>query len=89
MMRTSITLPAQLHQRIVLTAKAEGKNMVQMIRELVEESLVKKEKDHIAHSYQALDKLVGIFKDDNTNLASSIDEVLYGENGAWKGDYER
>lgn len=87
-MRTSITLPTPLHQRLLLTARVEGKNLVQMIRDLLEEALVEKEKDHLVQSYQALDKLVGIYQDNNPQLASSVDDVVYGENGAWKGDHE-
>lgn len=87
-MRTSITLPTPLHQRLLLMAKSQNKNMVQMIRELVEKGLVEKEEDQITRSYKALDKLIGICKDDVTDTAATINETLYGENGAWKGDRE-
>lgn len=88
MMKTTIPLPASLHQRLVHTSKTENKSVAGLIRELLNTGLLQKEKSQIAQSYEALDKLIGIYKDDDPNLASSVDEILYGENGAWKGDHE-
>jgi len=79
MLRTSITLPPNLHQKVLLSAKAQGKSMVQVIRELLAESLVKKENANVKQAYKAIDKIVGVCKDDATDTASSINKTLYGK----------
>ena len=85
-----ITLPlsALLHQRLIQTSKAEKKSLAALVREILNIGLVNKEASRIEQSYEALDKMIGIYKDDDPNLASSVDEILYDENGAWKGNHE-
>lgn len=41
--------------------------------------------DHISRIYEGLRELKGIGDNSVTNASETIDEVLYGENGAWKG----
>lgn len=45
----------------------------------------KLEAKRLDRMYEELKKLEGIVKDPITDASSTIDEVLYGENGAWKG----
>lgn len=85
MVKTAIAIPNPLHQRLVQTSKVENKSVAALIRELLDTALVTKEKGRIEHSYQALDKLIGIYKDEDPYLASSVDEVLYGATDAEKG----
>ena len=42
----------------------------------------------IKKQYEALDKLKGAAsgRNDDPMLSQSIDEILYGENGAWRGE---
>jgi len=41
--------------------------------------------DHISKIYEGLRELKGIGDKSVTDASETIDEVLYGENGAWKG----
>lgn len=41
--------------------------------------------DHISKIYEGLRELKGIGEKSVTDASETIDEVLYGENGAWKG----
>jgi len=41
--------------------------------------------DHISRMYEGLRELEGIGDKSVTDASETIDEVLYGENGAWKG----
>ena len=36
-------------------------------------------------TYAAMEKAKGVCKDDVSDASTTIDETLYGENGAWKG----
>jgi hypothetical protein len=43
------------------------------------------EKERIKAMYDGLFELFGIIKDDIPDASTTIDDVLYGENGTWRG----
>lgn len=88
MMRTSIILPNTLHQRLVWTAQSLNTTMSDLVRDLLDKALATQEQGRIERMYQALFKLKGICKEPFTDTSSQIDEILYGEHGAWRGQAE-
>jgi len=48
-------------------------------------SVQKPSVDQIEATYAALRKSRGIAKDNVSDTSSKINEILYGENGAWRG----
>jgi hypothetical protein len=88
MMRTTITLPNTLHQRLSLAAKAMNTNFSKALRELADEALQAWESKQLEQTYQCLRDLKGIGGEGITDASTTIDEVLYGEHGAWRGSDE-
>ena len=85
MIRTSLFLPNALHQRLHILSKRQRKTLSDVARELFEKSLASQEENAILRTYQALDALDGIGDPTVTDASTTINEVLYGEHGAWKG----
>lgn len=87
MIRTTFLLPPTLHFRLQQKAKDENKKIAQVVREVLDSVLKKEEAKQRKQMYKQLQKLEGIFKDANLppTLSQDIDEILYGENGAWRG----
>lgn len=85
MIRTSIVLPAPLYQRLSLLAKQDGKKLSELVRDLLDRSIAEQEQQQTAHMYQVLNEMDSMIKSDVTDASSTIDEVLYGERGAWRG----
>lgn len=85
MLRTTLLLPEKLHQRITLRAKAENKKVAEVLRALLEKALETKEQAHLRHTYKALKKVQGICKENVTDASTTINQTLYGKDGAWKG----
>jgi predicted DNA-binding protein len=88
MIRTSVFLPATLHQRLLMLSGYEGKSLSDLVRELLDRALVAREQARIARTYKALEKLEGICKDKITDASTTINETLYGEHGAWRPQEE-
>jgi predicted DNA-binding protein len=88
MIRTSFFLPATLHQRLLMLSGYERKSLSDLVRELLEKALVSREQARIARTYQALEKLEGICKDNIPDASSTINQTLYGEHGAWRPQAE-
>ncbi len=86
MIRTSLMLPTQMHQRLVILSKRRGQTFSELVRDLFRQALVSEGKDSIAQTYQALDALEGMGGEEVTGASATVDEVLYGEKGAWRGD---
>jgi hypothetical protein len=86
MIRTSLMLPAPLRQRLVILSRRRGQTFSELARDLFRQALTGEEKDSVAQTYQALDGLEGIGGEDVTDASTTIDAVLYGEKGAWRGD---
>lgn len=87
-MKTTLSLPNPLHQRLLQVSKAEHKSLTGLIHELLDNALAGRERKQIEQTYQTLDKLIGIGQDEDPHRPSSVDDVLYGEDGAWKGAHE-
>jgi hypothetical protein len=85
LLKTSLVIPAPLHQRLIQAARQEGMNLSEYMRGLLDQALASREKAQIRHMYDVLRKMNGIAKDPITDASTTIDEVLYGENGAWRG----
>ncbi len=81
-MKTTISLPNPLHQRLTLAAKAEQKSLTLLVQELLDEALAIQEQERLDRMYATLGKLRGIAKTDSPDISSTIDEMLYGAHGA-------
>jgi hypothetical protein len=85
MMRTSLYLPKPLYQQLEFTAKRRKTSVSQVARELLQKALAANKEKNLDQLYQAWDDVKGIGKDPITDTSTTIDEILYGENGAWRG----
>jgi predicted DNA-binding protein len=85
MIRTSILLSEPLHQRLLWASKAEGRKFSAYIRELLDQAVAKREKKQLDKMYAAMEELMGIGTSGDPTVSESIDEILYGEHGAWRG----
>jgi hypothetical protein len=85
MTRTSLYLPDTLHQRLMIAAKREGEPLSRLVRHLLNQALAKQEAGKLKQMYTTLKELDGIGGAEITDASTTIDEVLYGEHGAWKG----
>lgn len=88
MIRTSVLLPDNLHQRLLFASKRSKKPISTIVRETLDEALVTDENAHIEHMYQTLQKLEELGERGVTDASTTINETLYGEHGAWKGPDE-
>jgi predicted DNA-binding protein len=84
MIRTSIVLPAPLYQRLSLLAKQDGKKLSELVRDLLDRCIAEQEQQKTARMYQVLNEMDGMIKSNVTDASSTVDEVLYGERGAWQ-----
>lgn len=87
--RTSIILPMDLLHRLRQTANATNSTFSDLVRTLLEQGIVFQEKATLASTYAALNNVKGISDADISNASVTINETLYGENGAWKGVHEK
>ena len=85
MIRTSLFLPEVLHQDLVITAKQEGKSLTDLVRELLDRSLRLRGKAQVKRMYTVLKTLEGKGNPAITDASTTVNDVLYGEKGAWKG----
>ena len=85
MTRTSFVLPDTLYHRLTIAAKQDGMTVSALMRKLLDKALTRQEEKRINHMYTVLKELDGIGGDTITDASTTIDEVLYGEKGAWRG----
>ena len=85
MTRASIYIPDTLHQRLVMASKRKKINISVLARTLLDQALMEEERQQLRTMYDGLKRLKGVVKDPVTDASTTIDEVLYGENGAWRG----
>ena len=88
MIRTSLLLPDTLYQRLLIAAKQEGNSVSYLVRDLLNRALAKQEKKRISHMYDVLKEIEGVGEKNITDASETIDEVLYGKKGAWRGSGE-
>lgn len=58
------------------------------VRELLEKAIHYKENARIKQSYQALNRIKSMTQG-TPQASAQIDELLYGEDGVWKGRHEQ
>jgi hypothetical protein len=85
MIRTSLLLPNTLHKRLLTVAKQEDTTLSSLARDLLDKALAKREQTQLKHMYEVLNQLEGIGPKGVTDASTTIDEVLYGEKGVWRG----
>jgi hypothetical protein len=81
MIRTTINLPVQLHHQLRFVAKGQNTTVSHLMRSLQKQARMKV-------VYESLEKLKGIGKDTATDVSVTLNERLYGPEGAWKGRHE-
>jgi hypothetical protein len=86
MIRTSIVLPPALHQQLSALARQEGKKLSEFVREQLGRFVVEQRESQLDQMYAGIRQMKGLAKDDVTDASQTIDEVLYGENGSWRGE---
>ncbi len=85
MTRISITVPSALHEQLQYEAKLKKTSVSDLIRTLVSKEFEFEKMKKLEKTYAALWSMVGAGKSDETDISEKIDEILYGENGAWRG----
>jgi predicted DNA-binding protein len=86
MTHTTLHLPKSLHQRLHIASKRTNKTLSRLAVELLDEGLSEDENLKLDKTYQALRQVKGIVKDQDPEASTTVDDVLYGENGAWRGE---
>lgn len=86
MVRTTLVLPEPLHQKLRLTAQSEGTSLTKLVRELLAQSLARRENGRLQAIYRGLKELEGAGERGINDASMSIDTLLYGEKGVWRGD---
>jgi predicted DNA-binding protein len=87
--RATFTIDLGLLERLRLFAKEEKRPISDVVEEGIQKVISEQEAKRLDRMYAALDKLEGIGDLDITDASTTIDEVLYGENGAWKGSRDQ
>ena len=77
-----------LYHRLMIVAKQDGMSVSALMRKLLDKALTRQEEKRIKHMYTVLKELDGAGGDKITDASTTIDEVLYGEKGAWRGSGE-
>lgn len=85
MIRRTLLLPDQLDQRLLIAAKMSQKSVSTFVRDLLDRALAQQEKAQIKRMYEVLNEMNGLGGKGITDASITIDEVLYGEKGAWRG----
>lgn len=86
MIRTSIVLPPALHQYLSVVAQNQGKPFSTLVRDVLSHFVQQQSQDQLTNVYHAMEKMRGLVKGPPTNGSQTIDETLYGEHGAWRGE---
>ena len=86
MIRRSLFLPEALDQRLLIASKQMGKSVSDLARELLDQALSRQEAVRLERLYDGLLELRGIGRKGITDASTTIDETLYGESGAWRGE---
>ena len=83
--RTSFLLPTPLVGRLRLVSKRKNTPVSRLVQELVQAGLDTEEQQDLKRLYRVWDEARGIVKEPITDMATSVDAILYGRDGAWRG----
>lgn len=77
-----------LHQQLVIESRQRGTSVSGLVSSIIEQSLTKQQRGKVGKMYRTLKELDGAGGAGGADASSTIDELLYGEKGAWRGkDY--
>ena len=88
MIRTTINLPVQLHHELQFVAKGQNATLSHFVRRILEREVAHQKERRMKVVYQSLQNVKGIDKNERTDVSMSINNMLYGPTGAWKGQDE-
>ena len=88
MVRTTITLPEASYEKLKSIAQKKQVPISKYMTELIFNGLDQEGNEQPEKMYESLDRLKGIVSSGDPNFSSNVDEILYGENGAWRGTGE-
>ena len=74
--RTQLHLDEERYRYLVLRAKAEGKSMAQVVRDLIDED---HKRSGSRRRKDSLDGIIGVFSGDGSAVAENVDDYLYGD----------
>lgn len=83
--RTTLTFSPAFYERLKRTARTEDKTMSQFVEEKLTTLLAEKEQQQLERIYAGFRRLRGAGQPGITDASSRVDDILYGEQGAWKG----
>ncbi len=86
--RTTILFRPSVFKRLKLLSEEQRKPVSEIVNGAVREVLATGDKPRLERMYQGLFALAGTGKHGVPDVSRTIDTLLYGETGAWKGDYE-
>jgi metal-responsive CopG/Arc/MetJ family transcriptional regulator len=86
--RTTVTLPPQLMIQLKVFSKTEGTTISHLIARAVQQFIQQHQDTRLAHMHRTLRTLSGAGGAGKSDISSTIDETLYGEQGTWKGQRE-
>lgn len=90
MIRTSLLFPEPLYQHLQLLASERKMALTEVVRELLTKALNSQEGQRLERIYQAFDAMTGAVNDTSiADMSDTIDDTLYGDQGAWRGDTNR
>lgn len=82
---TTIRMQPSVLERLRFFAQERGRTMSEIMEEGVNHVLEQYESQRLDRLYEGLKQLDGIGDPSITDASTTIDEVLYGEQRAWKG----
>lgn len=85
MIRRTLLLPEQLDQRLIIASKLAGKSFSDFVRGALDALLKSHELGQVKQMYKVLNEIKGAGDPTLVDASTTIDKVLYGENGAWRG----
>ena len=85
MLRRSVSFTPTLNYRIEFASKTRGQTVSAYIAEIMDRELATQEQSKLKQVYSGLQQLKGIGSKGDTDASRTIDETLYGEQGAWRG----
>ncbi len=85
MTRISITLPTTLNQTLQHEARQRETSVSDLIRTMLSKYFATAKVLQQDRSFSALQQMARGAVSGGERLSESVDEVLYGEHGAWRG----